>query len=231
MASHRGEAAMRSAIVKWFGGTIVVTLAVLVAGFFVFAAFATRPLPTVTASAEGIVVLTGGPYRIQSAAKLLARSRGQRLLISGVNRVTSPTDLIRITDLPPSLFGCCVDIGYRALDTVGNAAETRDWVMRHGFKSIVVVTSRFHMPRSLAELARVLPETKLVAYPVAPPDATPTPWWQNLETAKLLVAEYLKFLPAAGRFAVASRACTQPRAAANPGSAPTEIGATPSGNS
>ena len=50
-------------------------------------------------------------------------------------------------------FSCCVDLDHSAINTIGNAVETRRWVMARGFQSLIVVTSNFHMPRALAELA------------------------------------------------------------------------------
>ena len=64
-------------------------------------------------------------------------------------------------DLEPVLADCCLDIGYLAQDTIGNAEETRAWAQAWGFRRIVVVTSNYHMPRSLLELLEVVVELPL----------------------------------------------------------------------
>ncbi|MEO1694905.1 MAG: YdcF family protein [Pseudomonadota bacterium] len=192
---------MLRALTRWTLASSALACAALIAGFFVFAAFATRPLPDLSVSADAIVVLTGGANRIRSAGDLLKAANGRRLLISGVNEITPPRDVRILAGLDRPLFACCVDIGYEARDTIGNAAEARAWVAKNGFTSLVVVTSRFHMPRSMAELGRALPGVTLRAYPIAPVQRPNVPWWQSRDTATVLLAEYVKFLPAAARFA------------------------------
>ena len=90
-------------------------------GFVLFAAAAMRAPSTGAPKADGIVVLTGGEHRLSEAARLLAEGRGKRLLISGANRMATREDLQRKSGLPISLFECCVDVGYDAHTTSGNA--------------------------------------------------------------------------------------------------------------
>jgi len=149
------------------------------------------------------VVLTGGPFRLSAAARLLAAGFGSRLLISGVNHVTTREDLFRSSGLTPAQFDCCVDIGYSAHDTSGNADEAKEWVDAHGFARLIVVTSSYHMPRSLTELGRALPQVALLPYPVVRHAFRAERWWMHAATVRLLFTEYLKFLPSAARFGVA----------------------------
>lgn len=173
--------------------------AMLAFGFMIFATSVTRnPLGSVEA-ADGIVVLTGGDNRIVEAAKLLREGRAKRLLISGVNRRTRPEDVERISGLDHKAFICCVDLGYEALDTVGNADETRTWANANGYKSLIVVTSSYHMPRSLAELSLALPGRKFIPHAVTPRSFPDSGWWLHIATTRLLLSEYLKYLPAAAR--------------------------------
>ena len=62
------------------------------------------------------------------------------------------------------------------------------------FTSLIVVTSNWHMPRAIAEIAHQLPDVALIAYPVISEKVKTEPWWQNPDTARFLVAEYLKYL-------------------------------------
>jgi uncharacterized SAM-binding protein YcdF (DUF218 family) len=187
-------------------GVAGASLGLLLSGFVVFAAIATRSASVVPASiprADAIVALTGGEARIREAARLLDAGKGGRLLISGVNRRTSREDLLRLTNLSAQKFDCCVDVGYEALDTYGNADEARVWASQHQFRSLIIVTASYHMPRSLAEIGIAMPGVRLVAYPVVPRRLQATPWWLHLGATRALIAEYLRFLPVATRLVAA----------------------------
>jgi len=176
----------------------------LVLGFLMFAAAATRePPPLPLPQADGIVALTGTQQRISVAARLLADGHAGRLLVTGVNRQATSGEVRRLTGLGKSLFNCCVDLGYEAQDTVGNAEEARAWASAKNFSSLIVVTSSYHMPRSLTELGRVMPDVRLIPYPVLSPHLSQESLWSSPDLIRLLVAEYLKFLPSAARFALA----------------------------
>lgn len=145
-------------------------------------------------NADGIVVLTGAAARIPDAIELLAAERGKRLLISGVHRDTRAREIARLTPLYSKFFSCCIDLDRSALNTFGNALETRRWAREHNFNSLIVVTSNWHMPRAMAELEHQLPDVALISFPVISPKVKDEPWWSNLDTARLLFAEYLKYL-------------------------------------
>ncbi len=144
--------------------------------------------------ADGIVVLTGAASRIPDAIELLAAERGKRLLISGVHRDTRAREIARLTPLYSKFFNCCIDLDRSALNTFGNALETKRWAREHNFNSLIVVTSNWHMQRSMAELKHQLPDVTLIAFPVISPKVKDEPWWSNIDTARLLFEEYLKYL-------------------------------------
>jgi uncharacterized SAM-binding protein YcdF (DUF218 family) len=144
--------------------------------------------------ADGIVVLTGRASRISDAIELLASGRGKRLLITGVYPTTSASAIARLVPEHQKWFSCCVDLDHSAVNTVGNAIQTRNWVKKYDFKSLIVVTSNYHMPRAMTELAHQLPDVTLIAYPIPQDRVRIESWWSSLATARLLFAEYLKFL-------------------------------------
>ena len=118
---------------------------------------------------DGIVVLTGGALRLDEAAQILAAGRARRLLISGVSTDSKPEDIReRLSTLSDDLFRCCVDLGYQARNTVGNAEEAALWARFHGMTTLRIVTAAYHMPRALVELDRALPGVELVPHPVFP---------------------------------------------------------------
>ncbi len=144
--------------------------------------------------------MTGGTSRISDAVELLASKRGQRLLISGVNPATRQQEIAQLMPEYKKFFDCCVDLDRSALNTVGNATETRRWAKEQGFKSLIVVTSNYHIPRAMAELSHQLPDVSLIAFPVVTHSLSDM--WQNETTAKLLFFEYLKYMVAQARMRI-----------------------------
>ena len=184
----------------WLRAAIVAPLAVIfVAAAFGFVGFLSQ-LRGVEVSpsrnADGIVVLTGGSSRVSDAMELLAAGYGKRLLISGVHPTNDASDISR--QLPDSqrLMHCCVDLDRSAVNTRSNAAETRRWVRERGFRSLIVVTSSYHMPRTMVELARQMPDIVLIPFPVVTDKLRNEPWWTSAPTAKLILSEYAKYIVA-----------------------------------
>ena len=186
-----------------FVGTTAAGLWLLGLGFVLFATSVMREPESQDVAADGIVVLTGGQTRIAEGARLLSAGRAQRLLISGVNQKIGRASLLKLSGLKDETFSCCVDLGYAALDTIGNAAETRRWAEALRYRRLIVVTASYHMPRSLAELARAMPDVELIPHPVKPDGLRRTLWWLDPGATRLIASEYLKFLPAAARLALA----------------------------
>jgi len=174
-------------------------LVMLIIGFIVFANSIAREPREPAYAADGIVVLTGGVSRIDEATKLLAKRKAKRMLITGVGRETTMDELKTLTTQGEQYFTCCVDIDKEARNTIDNATETAEWVALHRYGSIIIVTSNYHMPRALAELARVLPGVTLIPYAVVDNNVHVEHWWTYPGTTKLLLSEYLKYLPALGR--------------------------------
>ena len=177
---------------------ILLAVVLTVIGFFIFTGNLQRSQPE-PRTADGIAVLTGGVARIDEAMKLLTQQKAKRLLITGVNRTTSTEALKQLASQGDQLFSCCVDIDKEARNTIDNATETSQWVARNHYTSIIVVTSNYHMPRALAELARVMPGVTLIPYAVVDNNVHLDRWWTYPGTTKLLISEYLKYLPALGR--------------------------------
>ncbi|WP_371349085.1 YdcF family protein [Ancylobacter sp. IITR112] len=170
-------------------------LLALVAGFALFVAGIEGRDAQAGRRADGIVVLTGGSERIAEATNLLLEGRGKRLLITGVHPDTTLDEIMRTVPATREALECCVELGRAALNTQGNAIEAGEWAKAHDFRSLLVVTSAWHMPRALVELRRTTPGITLVPYPVVPRRAAeggpPT-----LAGLRLLAVEYVKFLAA-----------------------------------
>ena len=158
--------------------------------------------------ADGIVVLTGGSSRVSDAMELLAAGYGKRLLISGVHPSSTASDISRsdISRSVPgrrSLFACCVDLDRSVVSTRSNASETKRWVRERGFKSLIVVTSNYHMPRAVLEMSHAMPDIELIPYPVVGGKWRDEPWWESGATFRLVLSEYVKYIAAGLRVGLA----------------------------
>lgn len=145
--------------------------------------------------ADGVVALTGASsLRIEAAIRLVELGKAKRLLISGVNKEVRPSELRGVARGAGRAYDCCVDLGFAARDTQGNARETADWARQHGFRSLIVVTSDYHIPRSVLELHAAMPEIELHPYPVVTDTLNARGWWRRGGDARRLIFEYSKYL-------------------------------------
>jgi len=207
-SSRRREFGLRRRAVRCICAAPVVALLVLIGGFLWFALHVVKEEWPLDRAADGIVALTGGASRIADAVELLASGRGRRLLITGVGATTNTAELVRLAPDYERWFSCCIDLDYTAINTVGNAAQTRRWARERGFRSLVVVTSDYHMPRAMLEIGHRLPDVTLIPFPVVTGQARAEPWWSNTGSAKILVFEYLKFIVAAARIGLEPASAT-----------------------
>lgn len=177
----------------------LVVIGAVFGGFLWFADSVASMRPPSGTRADAIIVLTGGYLRIDQAVGLLRDGVGKRLLISGVNPATTRAQIRKMTQSSSDLFACCVDMGYQAVDTIGNANEAAKWIKDKGYVSVVVVTNNYHMHRSLHELRSSSPDTNFIAYPVINSDLARTNWFSNPDVVRTMIYEYIKFVAVAAR--------------------------------
>ncbi|MBA2920628.1 YdcF family protein [Sphingomonas sp. MAH-20] len=153
-----------------------------VIGFVVFVGL--LPRPAGDQRTDGIIVLTGGPKRIERGLTLMQAGKAKRMLVSGVNMEVARRDFLKIYRPPLPLFDCCIDLGHEAVDTRSNAAESADWIETHHYRSIRLVTTDWHMRRARFELRQALPEQVAIVT-----DAV-----HSEPDLKVLLTEYHKYL-------------------------------------
>ena len=191
----------------WVGAVVVMALALSFVGAGIgFIAFlsqlrATEMKPS--SNADGIVVLTGGSSRVSDAMELLASGYGKRLLISGVHPTNGTNAISRSLPDSEGLLTCCVDLDRSAVNTRSNAAETRRWARERGFRSLIVVTSNYHMPRAIVEMSHAMPDVQLIPFSVIGEKWRDEPWWTSGGTLRLLLSEYMKYIAAETRVRLA----------------------------
>lgn len=146
--------------------------------------------PNSLPKADAIIVLTGGENRIETGLNLLQKGLGSRLLISGVNTSTNLKNLMHNTHITPRLLNCCVDLGHKAINTKGNAKESADWIKKHHYTTLYIVTHDYHMWRSLRELQHLMPDINFIAYPVKKSKIEST--IQQVNQMRILIFQYIK---------------------------------------
>jgi uncharacterized SAM-binding protein YcdF (DUF218 family) len=152
-------------------------------GFVAFMLSLGQPLDEARKT-DAIVVLTGGPGRIDRGLAVLREGSSRHMLVSGVGRKVKPKELAAEYRIEAPLMRCCIDLGHEAVDTKSNGEETAAWVGKHGYKTVRLVTADWHMPRARLELAHQLgDDVELVGDAVKSPARPFT-----------LFAEYHKYL-------------------------------------
>lgn len=176
---------------------ILVLVLIWASGLLAFVERVDRSTPApYPARADGVVALTGAGSneRIGAAMSLLEEGRAKRMLVSGVNREASREDIRTVSRAVRRLYDCCVDLGFDAANTVGNARETQEWARAMRYESLIVVTADYHMPRAMLELRGAMPNKRLIAYPTRTSVVDPKRWWRTTRGARLMVGEYTKYL-------------------------------------
>ena len=184
---------------RFLRNTVVLVLVLAVVwlvGLWRFAAAIPSEVTAPERQTDAIVVLTGGALRVEGGLQLLAEGKAKKLFISGVYRGVDVTELLRVSRQSPDSVACCVVLGHAADNTLGNARETAQWMESEGYHSLRLVTASYHMPRSMLEFTRAMPEIEIVPNPVFPEFMQEGSWWQSRRSAALVASEYSKYLAA-----------------------------------
>jgi uncharacterized SAM-binding protein YcdF (DUF218 family) len=182
----------RGRLIGWIAlGIVVAPLLGWAAGLVWFIRLADRA-ELAPPRADGIVALTGGADRVETALHLLVEGRAEWLLVSGIGPGPDLASLAKRSLVDAAPLASRVELGRQATSTRGNAAEAAAWVQAKHIHSLIVVTAWYHMPRALTELARALPGVVLYPAPVEP-EGSRQP---DLAMARLLAEEYSKYLAA-----------------------------------
>jgi uncharacterized SAM-binding protein YcdF (DUF218 family) len=190
------------------GGFVLKIAAVILGISFLigFAAFTSKithmSQPETIAAADAIVVLTGGTDRLKPAIELLKNGSGKKLLISGVNPETTKKDIVRAYAIAPDLAACCLDLDQIAANTVGNATQSAKWLRANSFKSVILVTSNYHLPRAEKELHRLAGTVKIRPFPLVNSDLRNWKWLEQPDAFRLILTEYLKYILTSARHMV-----------------------------
>jgi uncharacterized SAM-binding protein YcdF (DUF218 family) len=166
------------------------------AGLIAFAESIPRKVIDTKTGTEAVVVLTGSAGRLRTGIDILARGQAKKLFVSGVYHGVDVRQILRLVRRQGKALDCCVILGHRADDTRGNAAETARWITKEGFTSLRLVTSNYHMRRSLLEFRRAMPGVTIIPHPVFSTGFKARSWWNWPGTLQLVIVEYSKYIVA-----------------------------------
>lgn len=186
----------RASWLRLFALLLTVPLLAYGAGLAWFAESIPRAAADDGETTDAIVVLTGGAARLATGLDLLRQGRARKLFVSGVYRGVDVQELLRAQRQSPQAVECCIELGYSAESTEGNATETRRWAEREAISSLRLVTASYHMPRSLIEFRRAMPGLRILPHPVMPDAFRREAWWAWPGSLRLVVGEYHKLLAA-----------------------------------
>jgi uncharacterized SAM-binding protein YcdF (DUF218 family) len=180
-----------SVILKKVLVALLVTATVVLTGFIVFT-LETFSLTRSERTTDAIVVLTGGQGRVEEGIRLYRSGRARWLLLSGVDPAVQRKELYREKRGENLAAGVLLEKSSRT--TLENALYVRDLLGSRNIRSIQLLTSRYHLPRSLLIFRQMLPKDVVIyPYPVESPHLKPTVWWRQPLGLRLLVKECYKY--------------------------------------
>lgn len=189
---------MLTRFLKSLSKLTVVVMSAWFIGFLIFI-YGIPKIPSDTQTkTDAIVVWTGGPCRITTGVELLSSGLSERLFVSGVQS-TRPALIGRNCKSDLSLetidsLRYKISYGHAALSTMGNAIETSIWAQKHNVKSIRLVTTSIHLPRSLVEFRIAMPDIKVIPYPVNVKIFNHRHWYKEVDIFQKCALEYSKLL-------------------------------------
>jgi uncharacterized SAM-binding protein YcdF (DUF218 family) len=136
-------------------------------GFLWFVVALPRPAEDGVAT-DAVIVPTGGPGRIARGLAVLGSGQAKKMLVSGVDQEVRPKEFAAEFRVSAREMACCITLGYAAVDTRSNAAETAKWVAQNEVRSLRLVTTDWHMRRAAGELDRMLPKSVTVIRDAVP---------------------------------------------------------------
>ncbi len=144
-------------------------------------------------SADAIVVLTGGKGRAEEGLSLLRQGRADLLILSGVNEDADASSIFFYSRLVAEEHGKIV-LDKASRSTYENAAVVSSLIRERGIKSIVLITSGYHMKRADFIFRHIIaPDVAIYNYVAPTPNFDVANWWAG-GSLMLVMVEFLKYL-------------------------------------
>ena len=139
---------------------------------------------------DGIAVLTGGKGRINLGLELFNKSKNLRLIISGVDKKVSDKSIIP-SDIKNKSN---ITIDKDSESTYQNAKIINKWASKYKLQNITIITSYYHMPRSMMLMRSLMPTINFYTYPVEKKISNKNSFRENMLYYFFLTEEYIKYV-------------------------------------
>lgn len=160
----------------------------------------TRGYRSAGKGADAIVVLTGGRGRTAEGLTQFRKGRGGVLILSGVHE-DADLDAIFLNRVN-TVERTKIVLEKRSTSTYENALEVRKILEERGLKSMVLITSGYHVKRAHYIFTKIMPpDIKVEAWSVTTPNFDTERWWTG-KSMGLLGLEFLKYYWYVGKFAI-----------------------------
>jgi len=140
---------------------------------------------------DAVVVLAGGKGRIEEGVRLYREGKGERLFLIGVDPLVKKSDLYKEDLMVRSSEQVYLEKISR--NTLENAIFARELIVKNNVRSMLLITSRYHMKRSLLIFRNILPkDIAIYPHPVAVKNSAEA-WWSHGGSLRLLFSEFYKY--------------------------------------
>lgn len=180
---------------------IMAALCIVTGAFVWFVQGMPSSRPYNHAKTDAIIVLTGGPGRVEQGLIALADDDAPILFISGVGEHVTRNQILLAHSNRDTRNRIAQSDGEIILDhiastTRSNADQTTEFVRERRIRSIRLVTTYYHMPRSLLEFRMQMPGVDIIPDAVFPKGYRRHSWWQDKNTRKMVFSEFGKYYAA-----------------------------------
>jgi len=140
---------------------------------------------------DAVVVLAGGKGRVEEGVKLYREGKGTSLFLIGVDPSVKKADLYKESAGVRSSDQVYLEKVSR--NTLENAIFARELISQYNVRSMLLITSRYHMKRSLLIFRNMLPrDIAIYPHPVISKSSVDA-WWSHGGSLRLLFSEFYKY--------------------------------------
>lgn len=171
--------------------TLIVIGLIAITALFIDFTYKTFSYRQHSRKADAIVVLAGGKGRVEEGVRLFRESRAKYLFFIGVDPSVRKRDLYRPRSGDPSPEKVLLENSSR--NTLENSIFGRDLLLQYDVRSVILITSRYHLKRSSILFRNSLPkDIAIYPYPVDSKNLKES-WWSHGGSFQLLFREFYKY--------------------------------------
>ncbi len=138
---------------------------------------------------DGIAILTGGKGRIKEGLNLLEKNAEAKLIISGVDKKVTLKTITKKNNIFNNIY-----LDKKSKSTIENAIQITSWAKMLNLSKIKVITSYYHMPRSILFLKHYGKNITFIPHPVRSKNQKYNNRIDYFKLDVFLFEEYAKYL-------------------------------------